>query len=48
MLPPTRAAEVVLAAVEAGKLYETTHPVMAHAARERIETILESFGAAAG
>ncbi|MGW0003694.1 hypothetical protein ACWDT6_07615 [Nocardia grenadensis] len=48
MLPPTRAAEVVLAAVEARKLYETTHPVMAHAARERIETILESFGAAAG
>ncbi|WP_063039865.1 SDR family oxidoreductase [Nocardia grenadensis] len=48
MLPPTRAAEIVLAAVEAGKLYETTHPVMAHAARERIETILESFGAAAG
>lgn len=48
MLPPARAAEIVLAAVEAGKLYETTHPVMARAARERIETILESFGAAAG
>lgn len=48
MLPPARAAEIVLAAVEAGKLYETTHPVMAQAARERIETILESFGAAAG
>ncbi|MEV3963517.1 SDR family NAD(P)-dependent oxidoreductase [Nocardia sp. NPDC050193] len=48
MLPTARAAEIVLAAVEAGKLYETTHPVMAHAARERIETILESFGASAG
>ncbi|WP_030521942.1 SDR family oxidoreductase [Nocardia rhamnosiphila] len=47
MLPTARAAEIVLAAVEAGKLYETTHPVMAHAARERIETILESFGASA-
>lgn len=27
MLPTARAAEMVLAAVEAGKLYETTHPV---------------------
>ncbi|WP_063059552.1 SDR family oxidoreductase [Nocardia sienata] len=48
MLPTARAAEIVLAAVEAGKLYETTHPVMAHAALERIETILEAFGAPAG
>ncbi|WP_063130871.1 SDR family oxidoreductase [Nocardia fusca] len=47
MLPTARAAEIILAAVEAGKLYETTHPVMARAAQERIEAILESFGSSA-
>jgi NAD(P)-dependent dehydrogenase (short-subunit alcohol dehydrogenase family) len=47
MLPTARAAEIILAAVEAGKLYETTHPVMARAAQERIEGILESFGSSA-
>ncbi|WP_280414932.1 SDR family NAD(P)-dependent oxidoreductase [Nocardia carnea] len=44
MIPAPRAAEIILDAVEAGKLYETTHPDMAAAARERIDTILESFG----
>lgn len=39
-----RAAEIILAAVEAGKLYETTHPGMAAAAGDRMNTILESFG----
>ncbi|WP_024805780.1 SDR family oxidoreductase [Nocardia sp. BMG51109] len=43
-LPTARAAEIILDAVESGKLYETTHPTMAVAARERIDTILESFG----
>lgn len=43
-LPAERAAEIILAAVEAGKLYETTHPGMAVAARDRMNTILESFG----
>jgi short-subunit dehydrogenase len=47
MLSTARAAEIILAAVEAGKLYETTHPVMARAAQERIEAILESFGSSA-
>lgn len=47
MLPTARAAEIILAAVEAGKLYETTHPVMARTAQERIEAILESFGSSA-
>jgi hypothetical protein len=40
-------AEIILAAVEARKLYETTHPVMARAAQERIDAILESFGSSA-
>jgi NAD(P)-dependent dehydrogenase (short-subunit alcohol dehydrogenase family) len=44
MLPAARAAQIILDAVEAGKLYETTHPGMAQAARERANTILESFG----
>lgn len=44
MIPAPRAAEIILGAVESGKLYETTHPEMAAAARERIDTILESFG----
>ncbi|MGI5217052.1 SDR family NAD(P)-dependent oxidoreductase [Nocardia sp. CA-290969] len=44
MLPAPQAAEIILAAVESGKLYETTHPAMAVAARERMNTILESFG----
>ncbi|WP_280457845.1 SDR family oxidoreductase [Nocardia carnea] len=44
MIPASRAAETILGAVESGKLYETTHPEMAAAARERIDTILESFG----
>ncbi|WP_280398411.1 SDR family oxidoreductase [Nocardia carnea] len=44
MLPAPQAAEIILAAVESGKLYETTHPEMAVAARDRIGTILESFG----
>ncbi|MGW6336391.1 SDR family oxidoreductase [Nocardia rhamnosiphila] len=48
MVSAARAAEIILAAVESGKLYETTHPTMANAARERIGTILESFGARAG
>ncbi|MGW5384497.1 SDR family oxidoreductase [Nocardia sp. NPDC003963] len=48
MVSAERAAEVILAAVESGKLYETTHPTMANAARERIETILESFGVPTG
>ncbi|MGW0182679.1 SDR family oxidoreductase [Nocardia sp. NPDC003345] len=43
-LPPDRAAEIILAAVETGKTYETTHPGMARAARDRTDTILESFG----
>lgn len=43
-LPPARAAEIILAAVEAGKMYETTHPGMARAARDRTDMILESFG----
>ncbi|WP_459547398.1 SDR family oxidoreductase [Nocardia sp. X0981] len=43
-LPAERAAEIIIAAVEAGKLYETTHPGMAVAARDRMNTILESFG----
>ncbi|NKY60009.1 SDR family oxidoreductase [Nocardia flavorosea] len=44
MIPAPRAAEIILGAVESGKLYETTHPEMAAAARARIDTILESFG----
>ncbi|WP_328398018.1 SDR family oxidoreductase [Nocardia sp. NBC_00416] len=48
IVPTGRAAEIILAAVESGKLYATTHPVMAHAARERVDTILESFGSPAG
>ncbi|WP_280426838.1 SDR family oxidoreductase [Nocardia carnea] len=44
MIPAPRAAEIILGAVESGKLYETTHPEMALAARERIDTMLESFG----
>lgn len=47
MLPTARAAEIILAAVEDGKLYATTHPEMALAARQRIDTILDSFGAPA-
>lgn len=47
MIPAPRAAEIILDAVEAGKLYETTHPEMALAARERIDTILQSFGSPA-
>ena len=47
MITATRAAEIILDAVESGKLYETTHPDMAAAARERIDTILESFGTTA-
>ncbi|GGL38202.1 SDR family oxidoreductase [Nocardia jinanensis] len=48
ILPTAQAAEIILAAVEAGKLYETTHPLMSLAARERIDTIMESFGAPTG
>lgn len=46
MLPTEEAAEIILDAVEVGKLYETTHPDMARAAaKDRVDTILESFGA---
>lgn len=44
MVPAPQAAETILAAVESGKLYDTTHPAMAVAARDRMNTILESFG----
>ncbi|GAB2662380.1 SDR family oxidoreductase [Nocardia goodfellowii] len=43
-LPPARAAEIIVAAVESGTLYATTHPAMAQAARDRSEAILDSFG----
>ncbi|NNH68279.1 SDR family NAD(P)-dependent oxidoreductase [Nocardia uniformis] len=43
-VPAARAAEVIIAAVESGKLYATTHPEMALAARDRTEAMLESFG----
>ncbi|MEV0248567.1 SDR family NAD(P)-dependent oxidoreductase [Nocardia sp. NPDC050712] len=43
-LPPARAAEIILDAVESGTLYATTHPDMARAARDRTEAMLESFG----
>jgi len=47
MIPTDEAAEIILSAVEAGKLYETTHPDMAReAAKDRVDTILESFGTA--
>lgn len=45
VMPADRAAEIILDAVEAEKLYVTTHPEMALLARDRIDTVLTEFGA---
>lgn len=48
LISAERAAEIIVTAIEANRVYATTHPEMAQAARIRTETILDSFGTSAG
>ncbi|WP_040836964.1 SDR family oxidoreductase [Nocardia brevicatena] len=48
LMSPEQAAEIIVAAIESDRVYVTTHPEMAQAARTRTETILASFGTPAG
>lgn len=42
-IPAAQAAEIILGAVEAGRLYVTTYPDTAESVRERTETIVADF-----
>lgn len=45
-IPAAQAAEMILGAVEAGRLYATTYPEVADQVRERTETIVADLLAA--